>query len=715
MITRLPLFLCSVPLAAGYKRSLQRLQQMHLQLQSWQTNSIMQPSLTLLCLLSCVELSTQEMEIQPANNIHFRQVGEMAGTVATSHIIMSVNLTQHVELARQLCALPKKIETHANRSLTRSQVQLLTDLQVRCHSLQVELKERWKVWSNGFNKKAKREVDWCLNENPLLLIRDKRQALLGVVVATVVAAASALYSHAEIQRLSAKMHAQEEVNIELLQEHQTRLAINTRSIELLNSSLGRVGFELAGIEDKIETDELILHMGYTLEQYAHDSTRIIRGLNSLAMHRLSPDVVRTSEMSQALAQLKVKMLKEGYTLGLATFDDIFRCDTSHVVFRNGTMVVLLHLPAYKSSSKLKLYQFLPVPVIVEAPERAGSVALFAVPDREMLALTADSTAFKAFTKLDISACRQLGGMHFCPEANLFDRRTSQACVVGLYRRDHATITHMCKWKSVEVADYAFQLGPNRILLYQSLDSEVKMACGNREFSARVQGLKQILVPPRCILYTDSFTFEGQEEFSVALTVTLEKPINFTALLESLEFQPATMGDVMHDLGLVGSSAGLTIENIRRRFDEDSSSSGWLIGLLVVVLLLLLVVGAGGSLWLYLKCKRRQLKKENAVLTLKQYVPEAFSRRPQRQSRRLPAAAQPANRPLSAPTPPPACEAAALLGQVEGRRSSCYEVAEEDEEAIELRRRHGDLEARAREARRSQAQLQQDMILYRTET
>jgi hypothetical protein len=122
--------------------------------------------------------------------------------------------------------------------------------------------------------------------------------------------------------------------------------------------------KVAKLSDSLGTDKLILQLGLTLDSVFEDSTRILRGLNALADHRLSPDFVKTSKMTEALLLLENSMHQEGYELGLETMDDIFRCKTSHLVWHNGTLNIYLHIPAYKIDSRLQLQEHIPVPLIL---------------------------------------------------------------------------------------------------------------------------------------------------------------------------------------------------------------------------------------------------------------------------------------------------------------------------------------------------------------
>jgi hypothetical protein len=97
-----------------------------------------------------------------------------------------------------------------------------------------------------------------------------------------------------------------------------------------------------------------MQLGYTLDVVFEDSTKILRGLNALTNHRLNPVFVKTSKMTEALLLLENNMQREGYKLGLETMDYIFRCETSHLVWDNGTLSIYLHIPAYKIDSRLRL-------------------------------------------------------------------------------------------------------------------------------------------------------------------------------------------------------------------------------------------------------------------------------------------------------------------------------------------------------------------------
>jgi hypothetical protein len=251
------------------------------------------------------------LEIEDASNLHFRHIGDVAGTVGMAHILMTVNVTRHLTLMTQLCTLPPHVGIVDNLSI--EQHNLIGTLEAHCKTLLSALIEREAVWFNKFNSKRNQmtrsvESKECTNPHPLSLqscaFRVKRQAVIGAfLVLGLVAAASSIYSDMQLAALSAA----QDVNIQVLQEHETRLSVNMRSIGLINSTVLRMGKKVAKLATDLSTDELILQLAFTLDSVFEDSSRILRGMYALADGRLSPDFVKTSKMSSALLRLENSM------------------------------------------------------------------------------------------------------------------------------------------------------------------------------------------------------------------------------------------------------------------------------------------------------------------------------------------------------------------------------------------------------------------------
>jgi hypothetical protein len=309
------------------------------------------------------------LDIEDASNLHFCHIGDDAGTVGMAHVLMTVNVTRHLTLMKQLCTIPPHVGRVDN--LSSEQSNWIKTLESHCRTLLGALIERESVWFNRFNSQRNRmtrstvDSEECTNPHPLSMqssaFRVKRQAVVGAfLVLGLVAVASSIYSAMQLAALSAA----QDVNVQILQEHKTRLSVNEGFVALINSTVLRMGKKVAELSNTLGTEELILQLGFTLDSVFKDSSRILRGLNALADNRLLPDLIKTSKMIDTLLKLENRMQREGYELGLETLDDIFRCETSHLGWDNGTLNIYLHIPAYKIDSRLRLLEHIPVPLIL---------------------------------------------------------------------------------------------------------------------------------------------------------------------------------------------------------------------------------------------------------------------------------------------------------------------------------------------------------------
>jgi hypothetical protein len=123
-------------------------------------------------------------------------------------------------------------------NLSMSQDRLLKTLESYCRILLGALIDREGLWFDNFNQQRHRtarsvDTEECSNLHPFKLqsgaIRVKRQLVAGAfLVLGLVAAASSIYSAMQLAALSAA----QDVNVQILQEHETRLTVNTRSIAL---------------------------------------------------------------------------------------------------------------------------------------------------------------------------------------------------------------------------------------------------------------------------------------------------------------------------------------------------------------------------------------------------------------------------------------------------------------------------------------------------
>jgi hypothetical protein len=280
------------------------------------------------------------------------------------------------------------------------------------------------------------------------------------------------------------------------------------------------------------------------------------------------------------------MLSEGYTLGIDTLDDIFQSSTSHSVFLNGSMSIIIHIPAYKINTKLRLLEYVPVPILIspsilQKSDHTGPidddqrpVAIFADPAHAFLAVTQDDSSFKTYTRSEVLACRELAGTRWCYNDNVYDKRTKSSCLYGLYKQDPYIISQSCVWRSSITEDFGIQLAPNMFILYTDQEVDVKMICDSDSGSRKINGLTTINVPAGCRLYSRSFIFDGEKNFSLTLDSFVQKHINMSEVFNLSSFSSSDLRKALEELRLVGKTTGITIPNLRARYDGLAYTNTW---------------------------------------------------------------------------------------------------------------------------------------------
>ena len=351
---------------------------------------------------------------------------------------------------------------------------------------------------------------------------------------------------------------------------------------------------MVGQGKRIIRDETLFLVSTSLNTAYAESQRIIRGVNSLANNRLSPDLIKAKELRKGVEVIRRNLQAQGFELGISQYQEVFTCETSHLVYENGTIVVIVHLPAYKHNSQMRLLEFSGMPWSL--PKLKTSVVLKS--PQQLLAVTEDESMFRIVDTKSLDECTKTTNWYFCPNRNVYDKRIKSDCLMNLFTGDEKGISHNCVWSAAPAQDSVLQLGPNLFMIFHAEESGIRLRCPNspEEFGS-FQGVRILTIPSSCRAYTDAFVMDGQSEFSVSLDSFSARALNWTAVLQMHKFTPESFSAALTRLHSVGNSDDLTIAQARGKFDEDSSWRiyGWVVGLVMGATMMMM------GIWISLRC------------------------------------------------------------------------------------------------------------------
>lgn len=435
--------------------------------------------------------------------------------------------------------------------------------------------------------------------------RPKRQIVLGVLALLgVVSAVSTYYNVEQLHNIGTST---EKKNIAIMQNHEGRISVDQKAVAILNHTVNLIAEHVDELGIRVHHTEKMLALDLAMNTAMDQMHRIIRGLNALADRRLSPDLVQAEDLSLTIDRLKRQLGKTGYELGIGPIQSVFSCEVSHLIYKNQSMLVVVHIPAFKSGTKMDLYELVSLPVMLESDHYSplkkavenAEVYLKPQPKKTIIAVQPETNMVRALTRDDLSKCEDMNSMYFCPDLNIYHRDDERECVVGLYTKNSEIIRDRCPWTVHPAQDAAVQLDSNHFVIYQHDNRDIKLKCGSAIRTKSFRGLYEFYVPPGCTLTSDKFVIHGQMDFAITAPTVVSHPW----ALDQMEFEedfPYTSfaKAIAKKTAGIGSTGGVTIKDLSKEYSEDefdtnftwgSTSFMALLALAFVILVVVLVV------------------------------------------------------------------------------------------------------------------------------
>ena len=399
------------------------------------------------------------------------------------------------------------------------------------------------------------------SSDPLGAAAERVKRFILALFMSVVAIGSLLFSKFEMDEMAIRANQNTDQTVKLFNSQDHSLKIHEAAISTLNKTVDALTEVVKGTQEHLQALQITLNMYVSLDTYFEEHTRLIRGLTSLIQHKLSPDLIRSDELTRTITELKSKMEKIGYHLGIQNLDDIFRLDTSWSVYANGTIFCATHVPVFRKSTRFALLE--PDTTAYIAPSASNPNIAFRVEgENELLAVSRDGIYFQTLSWQDISRCSRSGALYMCPDANIVRMHTSEmtSCLIAMYKGSIDQIKKLCKWRSVIKSGYALQLSGNKYLIRVSKPTTIRFVCGAGESmevskNVAVSDTATVQVAAACQAYFEDYVLEGRLEFAVRTNSYVSSSINPDALFS----------DMVNASGQVDWTA---VEEARKTYDPD---------------------------------------------------------------------------------------------------------------------------------------------------
>ena len=299
-----------------------------------------------------------------------------------------------------------------------------------------------------------------------------------------------------------------------------------------------------------------------LTTYRHDRERQTRALEGLLRKQLSPSLISPPELKAAVRQLKQQAERNGYSLPSDNELYLYQLEAGFVLVRPGVIHVSIHVPMYKRSEVLQLYEAITMPLILPHSRHNLDIQL----ESKMIAVRGRGEGYKLLEPWQLTACSSMAGVLFCPGEDHMLKDFSMHCISALYH-EPLKVSRVCRAVLIPPQVKVVQLEARTFQVFHPTEMTLHQACPNGiNPDVSFQGTKLIVLTAGCWAYTDAYELAAPEDISLNFsTKTAETVWGGDKLLRGLT--PSQINVVVP----AKLYAPVPIDDVLSRFEEQKNA------------------------------------------------------------------------------------------------------------------------------------------------
>ena len=511
--------------------------------------------------------------------MYFSKEGQLAGDVDYVHLIHDINLHELMEKGKQICGLvvEKQLKELMNKNLTDKKVYkvLYETFDHRCHEIVKSLQDSYDTFVGGshaymYHTYSRSETTSMHGHTSPGHERDKRQLL--IIGAILLAAGVIGYGgYLMGQKAVASMSINAQTNpatIISLKKHEKRLNIDEQDIQKLKDVVS----QLAAAEEQSHKDILELQLLHKVENILTklhwEYFTLTLGLEKLRNGQLSSYLIKPKALQESIRKFRQNLKIIDIHTILTDINEVYKCDTSYLVFKNATIRSVTHIPIYKPDSLMTIFKFHPLPLKIH-----DHLMTFD-PSVTYLAVSKNNSVYRPLTNVDLANCRTIHHLKFCKDGNFFYKSGHNSCIRSLYQGHEQDILNYCPVKFGPETNAMIRLNNEKVVIYHKEVENIQISCsmGNpASDSISFQGFKQFTIFPGCRLQSQHFVLDGvTNTYSIPQDIHVQLP-DFNRL-EDFKSLQSHLNISLDELNSITSQQSLHINDIDALFKKYEQSN-----------------------------------------------------------------------------------------------------------------------------------------------
>ena len=530
----------------------------------------------------------------PDSGIHFRELGSVVDGLDYGHIGFDLNVMEIRAQFTDACGgVVERLQGFEQKFFELNQTDqgwsrvgkadFMKSTEQRVHTLcQSSLEDYDEALALFFEIDRAERAPRAAPIDQVFHHLEKRQVLVAfmagaLALAGLYAIGSMIFGNWKLLDLSAGINlGSSDELIETIQEHEKITQINKKAISDLTTQLARLENDLSSFHELMEKP---LAAYWAIHKVREDFSRITEGIRAISQLKFPSRMIPPSLLLSSVKTLKRKMDLRGIDLLPTQAHEFYNLDVSFLYFRNHTLRVFLHVPAYSHGGLLSLYEYLPTPVRL-----ADKWFLPTPPETHLIIDSRSQATHRPLSASEFSSCRRTGVRFYCPGNNYLFKAPKTSCLSALHLNSQKEIAEMCSFKPLTGNEgYIRQVTPHEFLLYQPLDGLVTVSCPNQpDRKANFQGVRVVTVPASCRANSKDFSFQGEVDILVldqnlSTNFHISRPLNLSSFFPD-DLVKGEMRELERALSEVGSPQGVKVRDLVSILKKARTARMWHWGL-----------------------------------------------------------------------------------------------------------------------------------------
>jgi len=252
----------------------------------------------------------------------------------------------------------------------------------------------------------------------------------------------------------------------------------------------------------------IITLVMTLQDQLKDTISDVRAIAREGNRgRMAPEMLGGEELIEFFEMMRQKAEERKCRMVMETPNDVYDLDATYGFDQvNKTFIVYLHVPMYEIGEELKLWEYVPFPILQSlvlnatiTPQTGKENFIALMPDDTIRKSDGNEAPhrYRIMNEYDLNMCRRIRNTYLCGGRNTLRTDIHKSCIGNLYQRSHEGIARTCDLEIGRLEEYVAKIGVNRWIIFSPTPFMENAICGQERESLKFEIQTILELPEDC--------------------------------------------------------------------------------------------------------------------------------------------------------------------------------------------------------------------------